>query len=425
MSVVLVLALKDLRQLIRNRMGAFWIFVFPVVMALFFGAIFGGSQSGAARRLSLAVVDEDGSEASQAFVKRLRDSDALSVEALDRAKAHESVRLGKRSAYLVIPKGFGDSTPLFGRGSATLEMGIDPTRKAEGGYLQGLLIQASFEGLRDQLMDPAKMRPHVAESLAEIERVEAGLPDGQQKVLANFLRGLDSFLAEVDPKGFQENGPTMEPVKIKMIPMTEKRAVPRSAYEISFPQAILWALIACSTSFALALVRERMWGTFLRLRAAPLSRSQILQGKGLACFLAAIAVILFLLILGRLACGVRLDHPALLALAVPCSAACFVGIMVFVSVLGKTDQAVSGAGWGILMIFSMLGGGMVPLFVMPAWMRTLSDISPVKWSIVALEGAIWRDFSLSEMMLPCAVLLAFGAFFAVVGLLRFARMERA
>jgi ABC-2 type transport system permease protein len=425
MSVVLVLALKDLRQLIRNRMGAFWIFVFPVVMALFFGAIFGGSQSGAAKRLSLAVVDEDGSEASQALVKRLRDSDALSVEALDRAKARESVRLGKRSAYLVIPKGFGDSMPLFGRGSPTLELGIDPTRKAEGGYLQGLLIQASFEGLRDQFMDPAKMRPHVAESLAEIERVDAGLPDGQQKVLATFLKGLDSFLGEVDPKGFQEHGPAMDPVKIKMIPITEKRAAPRSAYEISFPQAILWALIACSTSFALAMVRERMWGTFLRLRAAPLSRRQILQGKGLACFLADITVILFLLILGRLACGVRLDHPALLALAIPCSAACFVGIMVFVSVLGKTDQTVSGAGWGILMIFSMLGGGMVPLFVMPGWMRTLSDISPVKWSIVALEGAIWRDFSLSEMMLPCAVLLAFGTIFAVVGLLRFIRMERA
>jgi ABC-2 type transport system permease protein len=315
--------------------------------------------------------------------------------------------------------------PLFGRGSPTLELGIDPTRKAEGGYLQGLLIQASFEGLRDQFMDPAKMRPHVAESLAEIERVDAGLPDGQQKVLATFLKGLDSFLGEVDPKGFQEHGPAMDPVKIKMIPITEKRAAPRSAYEISFPQAILWALIACSTSFALAMVRERMWGTFLRLRAAPLSRRQILQGKGLACFLAAITVILFLLILGRLACGVRLDHPALLALAIPCSAACFVGIMVFVSVLGKTDQTVSGAGWGILMIFSMLGGGMVPLFVMPGWMRTLSDISPVKWSIVALEGAIWRDFSLSEMMLPCAVLLAFGTIFAVVGLLRFIRMERA
>jgi len=424
MSVVLILALKDLKQLIRNRMGTFWIFVFPVVMALFFGAIFGGSQSGETRRISLAVADEDSSEASREFVERLRKSPALSVETMDRAKAHESVRLGKRSAYLVVPAGFGQSASLFGANPATVEVGIDPTRKAEGGYLQGLLIQASFEGLRDQFMNPDKMRPYVAKSLAQIDASQTSLPDSQQKALANFLKGLDSFLGEVDPQAYRERGPRLEPLKIQMIPMTQRLAVPRSAYEISFPQAMLWALIACSTSFALALVRERMCGTFLRLRAAPLSRRQILQGKGLACFLAAITVILFLLTLGRLACGVRLDHPGLLALAVPCSAACFVGLMIFVSVLGKTDQAVSGAGWGILMIFSMLGGGMVPLFVMPAWMKTLSDISPVKWSILALEGAIWRDFSLSEMMLPCAVLLAFGACFTILGLLRFASMER-
>jgi ABC-2 type transport system permease protein len=376
------------------------------------------------KKLSLAVVDEDGSEASRAFLGRLRKSEALSVETLERAQAHDSVRLGKRSAYLVIPKGFGDSMPMFGGSSATLELGIDPSRKAEGGYLQGLLIQASFEGLRDQFMDPAKLRPQVADSLAEIDSGRAKLPDAQRKVLVSFLQGLDGFLEEVDPQAYREKGPQLEPLKIQMIPMTENRMAPRSAYEISFPQAILWALIACSTSFALALVRERVGGTFLRLRAAPLSRSQILQGKGLACFLAAITGILFLLILGRLACGVRLDYPALLALAIPCSAACFVGIMVFVSVLGKTDQAVSGAGWGILMIFSMLGGGMVPLFVMPAWMQTLSDISPVKWSILALEGAIWRGFSLSEMLLPCGVLLAFGACFTILSMLRFATTER-
>ena len=58
-------------------------------------------------------------------------------------------------------------------------------------------------------------------------------------------------------------------------------------------------------------------------------------------------------------------------------------------------------------------------------MRTLSSLSPVKWSILALEGAIWRDFSFREMLLPCAVLLGFAALFAALGLLRFARMERA
>ena len=62
---------------------------------------------------------------------------------------------------------------------------------------------------------------------------------------------------------------------------------------------------------------------------------------------------------------------------------------------------------------SMLGGGMVPLFVMPPWMATASNASPVKWAVLAFEGALWRGFGLAEMALPCAILLAVGAPFAL------------
>ena len=59
---------------------------------------------------------------------------------------------------------------------------------------------------------------------------------------------------------------------------------------------------------------------------------------------------------------------------------------------------------------------MIPLAFMPGFMRTLSHLSPVKWSILALEGAIWRGFSLAEMLLPCAVLVAVGGVCASVGI---------
>jgi ABC-2 type transport system permease protein len=46
---------------------------------------------------------------------------------------------------------------------------------------------------------------------------------------------------------------------------------------------------------------------------------------------------------------------------------------------------------------------------MPAWMLEASNASPIKWALVAYEGAIWRGFTLQEMALPCLVLLAVGA----------------
>ena len=83
--------------------------------------------------------------------------------------------------------------------------------------------------------------------------------------------------------------------------------------------------------------------------------------------------------------------------------------------LGKTERSAAGIGWAVLIVMAMIGGGMIPLFVMPAWMQTMSHASPVKWSILAMEGAIWRNFSLAELALPCGILLAVGVVCFAIG----------
>ena len=83
-----------------------------------------------------------------------------------------------------------------------------------------------------------------------------------------------------------------------------------------------------------------------------------------------------------------------------------------------------GMGWAILTLFAMMGGGMMPLFFMPAWMQSVSHVSPVKWAIVALEGPIWRGFTFHEMITPCAILIAIGLVFFFVGTKMFRWTER-
>jgi len=67
--------------------------------------------------------------------------------------------------------------------------------------------------------------------------------------------------------------------------------------------------------------------------------------------------------------------------------------MMFISVLGKTEQGVAGAGWAILLVMSMTGGGMVPLFTMPRGC-TSWQLFGGKVERAGLEGAIWRGFGL-------------------------------
>jgi ABC-2 type transport system permease protein len=141
---------------------------------------------------------------------------------------------------------------------------------------------------------------------------------------------------------------------------------------------------------------------------APLGRGQILAGKALACFITMICLSVALLAFARVVFGVRPDSLPKLALVLVAVALCFVGIMMLLSVLGRTEQAAAGIGWAVILVMAMLGGGMLPLFFMPKWLQTLSHFSPVKWGILAMEGAMWRGFSYTEMLLPCALLLAIG-----------------
>jgi ABC-2 type transport system permease protein len=166
-------------------------------------------------------------------------------------------------------------------------------------------------------------------------------------------------------------------------------------------------------------VRERKQGTLLRLQAAPVSRTQVMLGKATACFLAVIGVIVMMVALGAIL-GMRPRSPLMLAGASVCIAFGFVGIMTLMSVVGKTEEAVSGAAWGANMVMAMFGGAMIPLAFMPRFMAALGQASPVKWSILALEGAIWRGFTPSEMLLPCVILVSVGVVCLAIGSIRLA-----
>lgn len=399
---------KDLRLLARDRMGFFFTFIFPLVFAIFFGTMFSGSGR-EARGLQIALVDEDQSATSQALAARLDTVPEFSVEAMDRAQAREAVRLGKRLAYVAIPSGFGVSHQrMFVGKGPELEIGIDPSRRAEGGMIQGVLARYLSEQMQTLFSHPESMQNQVRNDLAAIDTSTSVRPE-ERATLHRFLGELDRFLDARGKDTTRDAGGSGEgwsPVNFKTVEVARLRSGPRNAYEVSFPQGVLWAIMNGAFGFAMGLVNERTRGTLVRLRMAPVSRGKILAAKAGAALLSILIVATIVLGLGAVFFGVHSGSLPLLALAVISGAAALVGIMMVISVSGSTPRGVSGLGWAVMMGMSMIGGGMIPLFAMPAWMQTASMISPVRWIVIALEGAIWRGFSPAQMALPCGILLA-------------------
>jgi len=108
-------------------------------------------------------------------------------------------------------------------------------------------------------------------------------------------------------------------------------------------------------TFGIGIVSERTHGTMVRLQMSPLTRWHLLAGKALACFTAIAVVEAGLFVVARFFFRVHPSPWSLLALAGFSTAAGFVGIMMLVSSLGKTEQAAAGAGWAVMLPITMRG----------------------------------------------------------------------
>lgn len=345
--ILFAMALKDLRLLFRDRTGAFLAFGWPLLLAVFFGALgpIGAKPPGT---VQVAIVDEDRTDASRDYVERLRGTEELEVFEAEREAAHQGVAKGEHTAYLVIEEGFGAAQGDAGS-PAHLHLGVDPRQKAAARMLKGRLIEQGYARLANA---------PVAVEMSEVSLVEAGLPP--------------------------------------------------NPFAVTFTQAIVWAVIACAATFGVSLVTERQQGTLLRLCVAPIGRGQVLAGKGLACLLTILGITAMLLGIAVVFFEVRPLSWPLLALAVAGTAVAFVGIMMILAVIGRSAQSAAGLSWAVLMSLAMLGGGMLPIFMMPDWLQQLAKVSPVSWSLLAMEGAIWRGWGFMDVMVPTAALVGLG-----------------
>jgi ABC-2 type transport system permease protein len=400
MSRMIALALKDLRILFRNKGRIFFTFIWPIVVTVLFGLAFGGGNDPQSKP-RLAIVDEDNTDGSRAFITSLEDSFELTP--MHRGDAENAVRRGERTGYLVLTPGFGVAAErMFYGEPKQVVLGVDPARQAEAGMIEGLLMKHAAEDLQHLFTDPNASSRMVDKALGEMKDA----PPDQVAPVQRFLGELKAFVSTPQSQAVSQQA-QWQPLKVVKEDVARQRSGPDNAFDITFPQGVIWGLIGCMMTFGISLVTERTRGTFVRLQMAPLTRSQILGGKALACFM-AIAIVQVVLFAIAWNFGVRPTSIPKLVLALASAAMCFVGFMMLIAGMGRTEETAAGAAWAVLMPLAMFGGAMVPTFVMPQWMQSIGYISPVRWAMLAIEGGVWRDFSIAEMAMPCAILVSIG-----------------
>ncbi|HLO39929.1 MAG TPA: ABC transporter permease [Phycisphaerales bacterium] len=438
---MLSIARKDLTLILRDPAAAFFTFIFPLLIAVMFGFFFGGGKTSG--NLTVGVVDLDRTPESIAFVGDLESVDGIKVRRFEIPEdASRSIRRGELRAAVVLPQGFGESVSnVFAGGGMKIEGYIAPGSPAESGLLTGKLTELGFQRMIDSFSNFTTLLPRLDRARKSLDSA-SDLTAPRKSAIAGMLDSLGVLSREMESEqqpGQAANPPaegkagadspadashdapgdvlktrsslldTWRPINVAFEEIKRDASRPQSSFEVSFAQGVVWGLMSCTLTFGISLAEERTRGTLLRLTISPLSRSQILLGKAIGCFVACTCVQVLLMLISQIPpFSVEISRPWSMAAAILLSSIGFTGIMMLLAGLSKTETAASGGGRAIMLILALIGGGSVPLFLLPAVVQQIGSISPFKWSTLLLEGGLWRQFSMADMAIPAMVMLAIG-----------------
>ncbi len=170
-------------------------------------------------------------------------------------------------------------------------------------------------------------------------------------------------------------------------------------------------------------VSERRQGTLKRLRAAPVTRGQILLGKLIPCYALSLGQGIFLLAAGRLLFGMRWGPPewawyeqvAWLAPVVCSTSLAAMGLALLVAAISRTEMQVALYGAVPVLVLALIGGCVLPREMMPESTQDLSLLTPQGWSLNAYRELLDTEYktppNLAIVMRSCGVLTGFGLSF--------------
>ena len=423
----LALVRKDLRLFFNDRRAVVVGVLVPIILASFFGYLFGGHKGDAEMStVPVLVIDQDGSDISRGLITQLAGDKSLDAKPSTLDAAREAVRKGKATAAIIIPKDFGKNAgrALF-TGANKPELGLlyDPSRKMELGMVKGILSGAVMQTVSKEMFNGRSGRDVVNESLAQVEN-NPSLPAENRKALRDFLGGVRELNEQRDRAGttgqVTQSGGLSMPFERNEQAITSGHNVEYNGYAHSFGGMGVQFILFMGLDVGIALLMLRQTGLWQRLRAAPLSRTMLLGSRTVSASLMAGFILLVLFSFARVVFGVRIQG----------SFAGFVGVCaalslmtaafgLMVAALGKTVEATRGYSTMATLILVMLGGAWVPTFVFPKWMQRLTVVIPTRWAMDGLDAMTWRGLGFSSAVAPIAVLLFFTLLFGMVAVMRF------
>jgi ABC-2 type transport system permease protein len=424
-SAIYALVRNDLRLYLSDRRAVTIGVLVPIVVAAFFGYIFGASaQSEDQGQIPVAVVDEDHSAVSAAILSDLAADKLVHVSNLQRPAAIEQVKSGKLNAAVILPAGFGDGTvrSLFsGTDKPQVELLVDPSQTTGGRVIEGLLAQYSMQEISKEAFNGVSGRRAIDDELIQLDTQSPSPSREDLKSLLQFARKLNERSDRTTTgDGEKQRFGLSIPYSLASTPVTSRDNVPYNSYAHSFAGMAVQFILFAGIDAGIVLLLTRQRGIWQRLRSAPIKRGEFVLARTLATTLIGLFQLTAIYLAATLFFKVRVEGswPGLIAVSVAfCLLNATFGLML--ATIGRSAASTRGLAMLATLLMVMIGGAWVPSFVFPRWLQTASKWVPTRWAVDGFDGATWRGLPFNAALMPALVLLGSAAVCVLIVLWRF------
>tara|TARA_R110002167_G_scaffold26625_1_gene91601 strand:+ start:1195 stop:2463 length:1269 start_codon:yes stop_codon:yes gene_type:complete len=395
---------KELLLLSRDIGGLAILFVMPLVLVVTITLIQDSTfRSINDNKIPILWVDYDKGEVSKNIYDGLADSKSFNIIGKESdIEAKELVFKGEYQLAIVIPANL----------SSELEKKVNLN-------VEGLL---SKFGLEEETPQSEK---------ADLEKKEVILyfdPATQMAFKNSIKNGIDKMIFKIETqtiyKAFQSQITDDETEAIfdtesfitfkEITPSIGENEIIPNSVQHNVPAWTLFAIFFIIVPLSINMVKEKSQGTFVRLRTNPVSYLTVLGGKTMiylaVCLIQfglmlGIGVYLFP-ILGLPSLAVTGKIPLLFLVALFAGLAA-IGLGLLLGTVARTQEQSAPFGATFVVILAALGGVWVPVFIMPKFMQTLSNLSPMNWGLNAFYDVFLRDAGILDLIPELTLLFLF------------------
>jgi ABC-2 type transport system permease protein len=390
--------LKDSRILIRDKVGLILMFGMPIVLVL----VVTGIQNNTfelvnKNKIPLLVCNRDAGKISVDLIQAIDKIGMFKLEQVscDQSEKLITDRMHTKDALLaiVIPENFSSKIS-------------ERAKKVAGKALSSFGLEGDTVTTTTASVDPLTIYYHPILQESHRHSIQSAIYSALKLVESKqVLKTLYFSIVEKQLSDSLENEMLNNKFDINEITITinGSRSVP-NASQHNVPAWTIFAMFFVVISLGGSIVREKLSGSFIRLKSLPTNYYVALLSKQItylavtllqAAVIFGIGVWLFPYI-GLPALNFPADISGLFFVSLICGW-CAVSYAMCIGVFAQTEEQANGFGAVSIVILAVIGGLMVPGFAMPGSFQTVMKLSPLHWCLEAYYGLFLEGGKLKDV----------------------------